>query len=82
MLVMIFLLLAHAISLLLDLIMVVGRSDHDKDVEIMLLRQQLRMLQRKQTRPPRISRWEKLALLVLAGKLTTMSNRARGKLGQ
>ncbi len=82
MLVMIFLLLAHAISLLLDLILLVGRSDHDKDVEIVLLRQQLRILQRKQPRPPRISRWEKLALLVLARKLTTMSNHARGKLGQ
>ncbi len=82
MLVMIFLLLAHAISWLLDLILLVGRSDHDKDVEILLLRQQLRILQRKQPRPPRISRWEKLALLVLARKLITLSNRARGKLGQ
>ncbi len=69
-------------SLLLDLILLVGRSDHGKDVEIMLLRQQLRILQRQQPRPLRVSRWEKLALLVLARKLTTMTTSAWGKLGQ
>ena len=52
---------------------------HDKDIEILLLRQQLRILQRKHPQPPRISRWEKLTLVVLAGKLT---NRARARLGQ
>ena len=67
---MLFFLLAQAFSLLLDLIWLGRRADHDKDVEILLLRQQLRILQRKQPRPPRISRWEKLTLLVLAGKLT------------
>ncbi len=78
--VMTFYLLAHVWSVLLDLITLVGRSDRDKDFEILLLRQQLRMLQRKQPHPPRISRCEKLTLLVLAGKLTAMTNGARTRL--
>ena len=79
---MIFFLLAHAWALLLDLIWLGRQSNLDKDVEILLLRQQLRILQRKQPRPPRISRWERLTLLVLAGKLTAMTNSARIRLGQ
>ncbi len=60
---MLFFLLAHAFSLFLDLFWLSHRADHDKDLEILLLRQQLRILQRKQPRAPRISRWEKLTLL-------------------
>ena len=74
-------LLAHALSLLLDRIRVLRRSSHDKDVEILLLRQQLRMLQRKQPCPPRISRWEKRTFLVLAAKLTAMTTSACLRLG-
>ena len=79
---MLFLLLAQAFSLLLDIICVGHRAEHDKDVEILLLRQQLRILQRKQLRAPRLSRWEKLTLLVLANKLTGMTNSTRARLGQ
>ena len=61
-------LLAQAFSLLLDLIWLGHRAKHNRDVEILLLRQQLRMLQLKQRHPPRCSRWEKLSLVVLAGK--------------
>ncbi len=64
-------LFSQALSVLLDLMCLGRRADHDKDLEILLLRQQLRMLQRKQPHTPRISRWEKLMLLVLAGKLTS-----------
>jgi hypothetical protein len=45
-------LVAHTCSILLDLIWVARRTDIDKDVEILLLRQQLRILQRKQPRSP------------------------------
>ncbi len=81
---MIFFLLTHVWSALLDLIWLARRTEQDKDVEIeiLLLRQQLRMLQRKQPHPPRISRWEKLTLVVLADKLTTMTNSARQRLAQ
>ncbi len=49
---MLFLLLKQAVSLLVDLIWVSRRDDRNKDIEILLLRQQLRILQRKQPQPP------------------------------
>ncbi len=79
---MIYFILAHGLAFLLDLIATLRRSDHEKDLEILLLRQPLRILQRKQPRPPRISRWEKLGLAVLAAKLTAVSSSARTRLGQ
>ncbi len=79
---MIFILLAYVFSLLLDLIWLGRQTDHGKDIEILLLRQQLRILQRKQPHPPRISRLEKLMLVVLASKLTGMTNSARVRLSQ
>lgn len=79
---MIFFFLAQVMALLLDLISLLGQSDHDKDIEILLLRQQLRILQRKHAHLPRISNWEKLTLLVLVGKLTALTSSARARLAQ
>ncbi|HSH78364.1 MAG TPA: helix-turn-helix domain-containing protein [Herpetosiphonaceae bacterium] len=79
---MIYFLLAHMFAFLLDLIAIAWRSDHEKDLEILLLRQQLHILQRKRPGPPRISRWEKLALAVLAAKLTAVGSSARSRMGQ
>lgn len=79
---MLFFFLAQALSILIDLAWSHRRSDDGKDIEILLLRHQLRILQRKQTPPLRVSRWEKLILLVLARKLTVMTTSARTRLGQ
>src|SRR5688572_23757430 len=79
---MLYLLLAQAFALLLDLIWLGRRAAHDKDLEILLLRQQLRILQRKQGRAPRLARWEKLTLVVLARKLMRLTPSARSRLGQ
>jgi transposase len=79
---MIFFLVAHTCSILLDLIWVARRTEIDKDVEILLLRQQLRILQRKQSRSPRISRSEKLTLVLFVSKLTELSTSARAQLSQ
>jgi hypothetical protein len=79
---MLFFLLAQAFSLLLDLMWLGRRPAIDKDAEILLLRHQLRILQRKQPRPPRLSRWEKRTLVVLARKVTGLTPSARGRLGQ
>ncbi|HSH77975.1 MAG TPA: integrase core domain-containing protein [Herpetosiphonaceae bacterium] len=79
---MIYFILARIFSCLLDLFAIMWRSDHEKDLEILLLRQQLRILQRKRPCPPRISRWEKLALAVLVAKLTAVGGSARNRLGQ
>ncbi len=79
---MLFFILAQAFSLLLDLMWLGRRAEQDKDLEILLLRQQLRILQRNDPRAPRISRWDKLTLVVLAGKLTAWTNGTRARLGQ
>jgi hypothetical protein len=52
---MIFFLVANTCSILLDLIWVARWTDIDQDVEILLLRQQVRILQRKQPRSPCLS---------------------------
>ncbi len=38
-----------------------GKAD-EKDLQIALLRHQVRLLQRRSPRPPRLARWEKLTL--------------------
>ena len=68
--------------MLLDLLWLGRRAHQAKDIEILLLRQQLRILQRNQPRAPRLDRWEKLTLLVLVSKLTTLTTSARARLGQ
>ena len=79
---MLFFLLAHAFSLLLDLIWLSRRAQQDKDIEILLLRQQIRILQRKQSHAPRMTRLEKFTLVVLVGKLTVLTTSARTHLSQ
>ena len=72
--------LGHIFSLLLDLIAVMQCSEHEKDLEILLLRQQLRILQRKHPHPPRLSPYEKLGLAVLAARLTAFGRTGRNRL--
>ena len=56
-----FLVLHVVLSFLLDLAHVLTRRDHDQALNLVLLRQQLRLYER-QARQPRPSRWEKVAL--------------------
>ncbi len=49
----------------LDLAAVSRLTDSEKDLEIMVLRQQLRIVERKQQRGPQIPRWQKVALVAL-----------------
>lgn len=77
---MIYLLLAHLISLLLDLFTISRRSEHHKDLQILLLRHQLRILQRQHSQKPNVSRWDKLTLAVLTAKLTGGARGAKAKL--
>jgi putative transposase len=79
---MIYLLLAHLVSLLLDLFAILLRSQHHKDLEILLLRQQLRILQRQHPRAPRVPRCDKLALAVLAAKFASLEHGGRDRLNQ
>src|SRR5215217_9033647 len=67
-----FLVLQVVFSFLLDLLHVLTRAHHDKDLELLLLRQQLRLYER-QAKQPRPSRWEKVLLASLASKLPDLS---------
>jgi hypothetical protein len=48
-------LLIHGLTFFLDLFIIMGVANDDKDLEIILLRQQVRILQRKVNAPPGIS---------------------------
>jgi putative transposase len=72
---MLFLALHVVLSFLLDLAHVLTRSDRDRAVELVLLRQQLRLYERK-AKQPRPSRWEKVALASLAARLPDLSRAA------
>jgi hypothetical protein len=61
----------------LDLVGVMRMTDDEKDFEIMLLRQQLRIVERKQERGPQIPRWQKLPLAALTVRLKDKASNAR-----
>ena len=76
------LVLAHAVSFVVDLLVVARPgADRDQDLELLLLRHQVRLLQRRQARP-RLSRWEKLTLTVLAATAAQLADSPRHRLGQ
>jgi putative transposase len=60
----------------LDLVAVMRMTDDEKDIEIMLLRQQLRIVERKQQRGPQIPRWQKVPLAALATRMKDKASNA------
>ncbi len=66
---MIFRIMLFVWAFVLDLSSVCGLTEDEKDLEIVLLRQQLRIVERKQTRGPHIPRWQKVPLAALAMQL-------------
>lgn len=77
-----FAVLAPLFSALLDFLSLFARSEREKDLEILLLRQQLRILQRTRSHPPRLSWWEKVPLAMLAGKMVQKATNSRARLSQ
>ncbi len=71
---------ALVFSVLLDLIRLGRLSDREKDLEILILRHQLDILERKRAQPIKVSNAEKLTLAVLTNKLKTMGNRSASQL--
>jgi putative transposase len=65
----------HIFRLLLDLLSTRRLTEQQKDLEILLLRQQLRILQRKlpNSRSPRISMGDKSVLAILAVRFTALT---------
>jgi transposase InsO family protein len=68
---------AHLLALLIDLLTTRHHSERAKDLEIALLRQQLRLLQRQQARPPRLRRADRVFLAALAHRLSTLARATR-----
>jgi hypothetical protein len=52
---------------LMDVLAVSRLGDEEKELEILLLRQQLRIVERRQERGPQISRWQKVPLAMFSG---------------
>ena len=66
---------AIVFSALLDLFNLRALSSNEKDLEILILRHQLDIIERKQTHPIRPSKAEKLTLSVLTSKLKLASDK-------
>ena len=79
---MLFSLLAQLCATLVDLLRIARLSSDDKDLEILILRQQLDILARKQTHAVRPSRQEKWTLAVLAASLKRRSRLTTGQLSR
>ncbi len=62
-------LLACLFAFILDIMMVLGSDQTDKDVEIVALRQQVRILGQRAGSKPQVPRAEKVFLAALAVKL-------------
>jgi putative transposase len=71
----------QVVSTLVELIRLGRRSESAKDLEILLLRRQLAIYERRQARAPHLSRGEKLTLVVLAIKLKAKTGRTVKSMG-
>jgi putative transposase len=67
-------------SFVVDLVLVRRMGNREKDIEIMLLRQQLRIVERRQQRGPVLARWEKLPLVALTARLRAGTTHWRERL--
>jgi putative transposase len=69
-----FLVVHLVLTFVLDLIQALTRSKQDQAVEILLLRQQLRIALRQAPPAPRLSRWEKVTLAALSARCRDLAN--------
>jgi hypothetical protein len=67
--------LAQTFSILITIVRIGRLSEQEKDLEILVLRQQLAILQRKQEKPVKPNRSEKMMLAVLTTKLKEVTQR-------
>ncbi len=77
---MIWFILGHLFSSLLSILNLTRLSDPEKDLEILILRHQLAILQRKLKHPVKPSRIEKMTLAVLTVKLKQLSHQSTNHL--
>jgi len=69
--------IAQIFALLLELVRIASISDHDKDLEILVLRYQIGIADRKLNKTIKPKRTEKLTLAVLAARLKSRTNALR-----
>jgi hypothetical protein len=67
--------IAFGVSSVLDVLALLRPSSGERDLEVLLLRRQVRILQRTMKTPPKRSRWEKVSLAVLTAKLKEQSRK-------
>jgi putative transposase len=79
---MIWCLLMQCFSILLQGVLLRRRAEREKDLEILLLRRQLAMMEHKQTRPLRMSRVDRLTLAVLTVQFKTATGWSLKQLAQ
>ena len=72
---MVWFLFAQIFSMLISLIQIGRMAETDKDLEIMVLRYQLGIAERKMQKPVRANRAERMTLALLAGKLKHQTDR-------
>lgn len=72
--------LVHVFTTLMSLVSMGRLSEKEKDLEILVLRQQLAILQRKCHKPVKPNRAEKLTLAILAAKLKQATQRPTDQL--
>jgi hypothetical protein len=72
--------LGHLVAFVVDLVLGTRSGDRDKDLQILVLRHQLRLAQRERPRPPQLTRGEKLTLAVLAAALARLTAGPRCRL--
>ena len=79
---MIWFMVLQVVSTLVELVRLGRQSESEKDLEILLLRRQLAIYERRQQRSPRLSRGEKLTLVVLGTKLKAKAGRTIKAMGE
>jgi hypothetical protein len=72
--------LKHIFSTILSIINITRLSNQEKDLEILILRQQLSILQRKHNSPIKPNRVEKITLAVLTARLKRTTHRSANQL--
>ena len=72
--------LTRIFSAILDILTIGRQSNLEKDLEILVLRQQLSILQRKLNQPIKLGRVDKLLLSVFTVKLKKLTNQTAKQL--
>ena len=74
--------LTQLVTIVLDMLTINSQSEAAKDLELLALRQQIRILQRRLNNTPRLSRLEKLLLAVVTIQLKKQVTDVRTQLAQ